>query len=241
YSVRPDETLQELVERAGGISPKAYLYGSEFTRESVRSVQQARIDEYVQTLQMRIQRSNLALVSSATSTPQDIASGAAAQSSERDLLSALRQIRATGRIVLTLKPDSVGTGSLPDMTMENGDRFVIPPVPAVVSVIGAVYNQNSFLYLKGRRVGAYLLQAGGPNRDADRKQEFIIRANGDVISRDTVKKVWGNEFANLRLNPGDTVVVPEKTFKPSALRGVLDWSQVFSQFALGAAAINVIK
>jgi hypothetical protein len=45
----------------------------------------------------------------------------------------------------------------------------------------------------------------------------------------------------LRLHPGDTIVVPEKTFKPSALRGVIDWSQVFSQFALGAAAINVIK
>jgi protein involved in polysaccharide export with SLBB domain len=241
YTVRPDETLQELVERAGGIAPKAYLYGSEFTRESVRAVQQARVDEYAQTLQMRIQRSNLALISSSTSTPQDIASGTAAQSSERDLLSALRQIRATGRIVLTLKPDSIGTGSLPDMTMENGDRFVIPPVPAVISVIGAVYNQNSFLYVKGRRVGAYLLQAGGPNKDADQRRAFVIRANGDVISRDAVKTAWGNQFASLRLNPGDTIVVPEKTFKPSALRGVLDWSQVFSQFALGAAAINVIK
>jgi len=169
------------------------------------------------------------------------ASGAAAQSSERDLVSALRQIRATGRIVLTLKPDSIGTGSLPDMTLENGDRFVIPHVPAVVSVIGAVYNQNSFLYVEGRRVGAYLLQAGGANKDADQKREFVIRANGDVISRDAVKTAWGNEFTHLRLNPGDTIVVPEKTFKPSALRGVLDWSQVFSQFALGAAAINVIK
>jgi protein involved in polysaccharide export with SLBB domain len=241
YSARPDETLKELVERAGGISPKAYLYGSEFTRESVRAMQQARINEYVQTLQMRIQRSNLALVSSSTSTPQDIASGTAAQSSERDLISALRQIRATGRVVLTLKPDSTGTGSLPDMTMENGDRFVIPSVPAVVNVIGSVYNQNSFLYVKGRRVGAYLLQAGGPNRDADRKHAFIIRANGDVISRDAGKSIWVDEFAKLRLNPGDTIVVPEKTFRPSALRGVLDWSQVFSQFALGAAAINVIR
>ena len=241
YSVRPDETLKELVERAGGISPKAYLYGSEFTRESVRVAQQARIDEYVQTLEMRMQRSNLALAASSTSTPQDLASGAAAQNSERDLVAALQRIRATGRIVLTLKPDSTGTISLPDMTMENGDRFVIPPVPGIVNAIGAVYNQNSFLYVKGRRVGTYLQQAGGPTRDADRKRAFIIRANGDIVSYDAGKSVWGNEFLNLRLNPGDSIVVPEKTFKPSALRGVLDWTQVFSQLALGAAAINVIK
>jgi protein involved in polysaccharide export with SLBB domain len=241
YTVRPDETLQQLVERAGGITSKAYLYGSEFTRASVRVAQQARIDEYVQALQMRMQRSSLALAASSATTPQDLASGAAAQSSERDLLSALHQIRATGRIVLTLKPGSSGIGSLPEMTMENGDRFVVPPIPAVVTVVGSVYNQNSFLYVRGRTAGAYLQQAGGPNKDADRNHEFIIRANGDVISRDREQSIWRNDFSKLRLSPGDTIVVPEKTFKPSALRGVLDWSQVFSQFALGAAAINVIK
>jgi hypothetical protein len=49
-----------------------------------------------------------------------------------------------------------------------------------------------------------------------------------------------NEFNSLPVNPGDTIVVPEKSFKLSALRGVLDWSQLFSQFALGAAALSVI-
>ena len=92
-----------------------------------------------------------------------------------------------------------------------------------------------------RRAGAYLRLAGGPNRDADRKHIFIIRADGSVISYEAEKGIWGNEFDNLRMNPGDTIVVPEKTFKPSALRGFLDWSQLFSQFALGAAALSVIQ
>jgi protein involved in polysaccharide export with SLBB domain len=238
YSARPDETLKELVERAGGISPKAYLYGSMFTRESVRIAQQARIEEYARTLEARIQRANLALAASGTS--QDVASNTSAQNSQHDLVAALRQVRATGRIVLTLKPDSTGTVSLPDMTMENGDRFVIPPAPAIVNVIGAVYNQNAFLFVKGRRVSGYLQQAGGPNRDADKKYAFIIRANGDIVSRDATKSAWGNEFASLSLNPGDTIVVPEKTFKPSALKGAAEWTQVFAQLALGAAAINSI-
>jgi hypothetical protein len=41
--------------------------------------------------------------------------------------------------------------------------------------------------------------------------------------------------------PGDTIVVPEAINKTSVLRGLTDWSAVFSQFALGAAAIQVIK
>jgi hypothetical protein len=84
--------------------------------------------------------------------------------------------------------------------------------------------------------------AGGPSKDADRSREFIIRADGEVVSRDREKTIWGEgEFGSLRINPGDTIVVPEKTFKPSALRGVLDWSQMFSQLALGAAALSVIQ
>jgi hypothetical protein len=43
------------------------------------------------------------------------------------------------------------------------------------------------------------------------------------------------------MNPGDSLVVPEKSVKPSALRTVLDLSQIMSQFAFGAAAINVLR
>ena len=241
YTVRPGETLRDLVERAGGLTPNAYLYGSEFTRESTRVVQQARIDEYVQNLDMRIQRSNLAIAANPTSSAQDLASGATAQSSERELVTRLRQIRATGRIVLQFKPDSQGASGLPDIALEDGDRFVIPHIPASINVVGAVNDQNSFLYARGRRVGSYLRMAGGPTRDADRKRSFVIRADGEVESYESRRGLWGNQFDDLPMYPGDTVIVPEKTFKPGALRGFLDWSQVFSQLALGAASISIIR
>jgi protein involved in polysaccharide export with SLBB domain len=240
YTVQPGETFRHLVERAGGFTPNAYLYGSEYTRESTRVTQQSRIDEYVQSLSMEIQRANLSIAASPVSTPQDIASGAASQVSERDLIASLRQIRATGRIVMNFTPDSSGVTGLPEITMENGDHFIVPPKPAIVNVVGSVYDQNSFLYTQGRKSGEYLRLAGGPNRDADWKHEFLIRADGEVVDH-TGGVAWGNKFNNLRMYPGDTIVVPEKTFKAGALRGLLDWSQVVSQFGLGAAAITVLK
>jgi protein involved in polysaccharide export with SLBB domain len=241
YTVQPGETFRHLVERAGGITPNAYLYGSEYTRESTRLTQQSRIDEYVQSLSMEIQRANLSIAASPVSTPQDIASGAASQISERDLIASLKQIRATGRIVMNFTPDSSDITSLPEITMENGDHFIVPPKPAIVNVVGAVYDQNSFLYTQGRRSGEYLKLAGGPNRDADWKHEFLIRADGEVVDHAAGGGAWGNKFNNLHMYPGDTIVVPEKTFKAGALRGLLDWSQVVSQFGLGAAAITVLK
>jgi protein involved in polysaccharide export with SLBB domain len=240
YSVHPGETLRQLIERAGGFSPNAYLYGSEFTRESTRTLQQARIDEYVQSMKLSIQRGTLALITAPAATPQDMASGSAAGNVERDLLASLKQIRATGRIVLQFKPGSEGISGVPNIGLEDGDHFVVPTLPASVNVVGAVYDQNSFLYARGLRAGAYLHLAGGPNRDADHKHEFIIRADGQVVSYEMAHSPWGNEFNNLPIFPGDTLVVPDKTLKPSVLRGVLDWTQVFSQFALGAAAISII-
>ena len=241
YTVKPGETLKQLVERAGGLTPNAYLFGAEFTRESTRALQQARIDEYVQSMDLRMQRSNLALSSSPVSSAQDLASGQAAQASEQELLGRLRQIRASGRIVLEFNPGSSGTGEIPGIELEDGDEFNVPSLPATVNLIGAVNDQNSFLYSRNRRVGTYLKKAGGLTRDADRKRSFVIRADGEVVGYDATKSAWGSEFNNLRIYPGDTIVIPEKTFKPSALRGVLDWSQMFSQFAIGAASISVIQ
>jgi len=240
YSVHPGETLQVLVARAGGLTPNAYLYGAEFTRESTRVLQQVRIDEYVQSLDLRIQRNTLA---ASTTAGQDPAAAAAAQASERELLSRLRQIRASGRVVLEFKPASAGVGVIPKIPLEDGDRLIIPSLPATVNVVGAVNDQNSFLYSHTNRdlVGTYLKKAGGLTRDADRKRAFVIRASGEVVGYDSTKSAWRSDFDSLRIYPGDTIVVPEKTFRPSVLREVMEWSQLFSQFALGAASISIIR
>ena len=97
YTVQPGETFRDLVERAGGLTPNAYLYGSEFTRESTRAVQQARIDEYVQSLGMEIQRGNLAIASSSAARRRIWRAPPRPRAANRALLASLRQIRATGR------------------------------------------------------------------------------------------------------------------------------------------------
>lgn len=240
YSVRPGDTLRSLVERAGGLTPNAYLYGSVFTRESTRILQQRRMDETVRAMALQMQRGNLALAASPVSTPGDLAGISAAQASGRELIGLLQQVRASGRIVFVFKPESKGTETIPEIPLENGDSFLIPSVPSTVNAVGAIFNQNSFLYRPDARLESYLALAGGPNSDADRKHMLIVRANGAVISRESVKSSWGNEFYHLKLSPGDTIVVPDKTIKPSALRGFLDWSQIFSQMMFGVAAANVV-
>ena len=92
YSVRPGETLRSLVARAGGLTPDAYLFGSVFTRESTRVLQQRRMDEAVQRMVLQMQRGTLAMAASGTSSPQDVSSASGVQASSRELTAQLQKI-----------------------------------------------------------------------------------------------------------------------------------------------------
>ncbi len=235
YSVLPGETLPQLVARAGGLTPDAYLFGSNFTRESTRILQQLRLNDYLQNLELEIDRSTIAASASVGNVDPT------ATAASRSLVARFRTIRATGRVVLNIPQNATELADLPNLQLEDGDRFVVPSKPSTVNVVGAVYDQNSFLFRNSREVRSYLRLAGGPTKSADGGDSFIIRADGSVVSRHSRNGVFGNTFATLRLNAGDTVVIPEKVPRPSGLRNFISYTQIFSQLALGAAAIAVLQ
>jgi len=239
YSVHPGETLRQLVQRAGGITPDAYLYGAEFTRESTRRVQQQRLNEYVDQIALQVSTSAINSANSAVSA-QDNAALAAAQTQNQNVVNSLRQAKATGRIVLEVPPDSRDVSQLPDLPLEDGDRFIVPRVPSTVSVDGAVYNQNSFVYDPQRRLGGYIRLAGGANRDADKGRAYVIRASGAVISKQYSSSLRGNDFDSVRLYPGDTAVIPLNFNKGKTLRLIVNLAQIVGQLGIAIAAANIV-
>jgi protein involved in polysaccharide export with SLBB domain len=239
YDVRPGETLGALIQRSGGLTPQAYLYGAEFLRESTRIDQQRRLDQFVDEMERDLEQSAAKEIGRAN-TQEDALSASMSVQNTRQLITRMRKLKAAGRIVLHLEPGANDLTKLMDLPLENGDRFVVPARPATVNVFGAVYNQTSFLFEPALRVEDYLRQAGGPTRTADKDRMLIIRADGSVAPKQG-SSPFRKTFESARLNPGDSIVMPERFFKASFLRGLRDWTQVFSQLALGAAAINVIK
>jgi protein involved in polysaccharide export with SLBB domain len=240
YSVEPGETLRQLVIRAGGFTPSAYLFGAQFTRESTRREQQKRYDQYLDQLERDIDQSAANLPGRVFSV-EEAATAQTSLTGQRSMIERLRQIPASGRIVLNLEHDSSGINSLPDIALDNGDRLYVPSVPPTVNVVGTVYNQSAFLYSPDLRLGDYLQDAGGPTRNADKSHLFVIRADGSVVARETHVGLFTRSFDSLHMYPGDTLVMPTYVNRTTFLRGLLDWSQVLSNFGLGAAAINVLR
>jgi polysaccharide biosynthesis/export protein len=240
YRVEPGHMLRDIVQQAGGLASAAYLYGSIFTRETVRIDQQERLNTMVAGMERDILR-QASLMSQNIKSPEEVAAAKASLEAQRATIAQLRQLKADGRIVLDLAPTARDVDMIPNIALEDGDRFYVPSRPAVVSVIGDVYNQGAFLQKNGKTLSAYLQNAGGPTRDADKGREFVYRANGTVISKQATSRMWTGGFDTMHLMPGDTVVVPEQVNKGAFLRGFKDWSQILSNFGLAAAAINVLK
>ncbi len=240
YSVRPGETLRDLVIRAGGLTDDAYLFGSSFTRRSTRLQQQARLDEYAFDLESEIEREAGNKAGSVVN-PGEAVVVASSLESQRALVAKLRQMHASGRIVLNLLPTSNDLNNIPDLPLEDGDAFMVPARPSSVAVVGAVYDQNSYLFQEKGNVNHYLQLCGGISKSGDWKHSFVIRADGSVVSHNSLLAHDSHGLEHFELNPGDAVVIPETLNKTTFVRGLTDWSYIISQFGLGAAAINVLK
>jgi polysaccharide export outer membrane protein len=243
YRAEPGETLRHLVERVGGFTPNAYLYGSEFTRVEAQKAQQAQLATAIQNFEGEIER-NAQVRLSTTTNPQDPAlqQFQASLANQHRIVGQMKQIVPVGRVVLGIRPADRDVSSIPDLPLEDGDRFLVPSRPAFINVVGAVNGSgSSLLYSAHLRASDYLGLAGGTTRFADEKHMFVIRANGSMLAQHGWTPITGNSLQSARLMPGDTIVVPENLDKGAFMRGLKDWTQVLSQIGFGTAAIKILR
>lgn len=238
YQILPGDNLRSLIARAGGLTGNAYIYGAEFTRESTRKEQQQRLNDAIDRLEMEAHRAGLARAQGVLS-PEDAQSLNQQTAVQTSLIAKLRTVQATGRIVLGLPANGGSIKSIPELPLEDGDRLYVPPIPGTVSVFGAVYNQNAYLYERNYRLSHYLELAGGPTKDADKGSIYLVRADGSVIS--TRQRGWLGSIKGESMMPGDAVVVPESLDRLNWTKELKDWTQILYQLALGVAGLKVLK
>lgn len=157
---------------------------------------------------------------------------------QQQLLNLLANAVPTGRIVLGIKPAARSVDDIPDMVVEDGDDLMIPPQLGTVQVTGEVYNPCSLRYQENKRLMNYLNDSGGPNRTADTKKIFVIRADGTVVARQSEHSPWGNRFENMILMPGDAIVTPPKLRSHNAF--VQNLPGIFQMLSSGALTGAII-
>jgi len=230
YGIRPGEKLSSILERAGGFQPDAYPYGAVLLREQVRDIEQKQ------------QNSLIVRAKSVESTIEQMPDTDPKQKQAKE--TALQQYQTTlqeltanppiGRVSIRISSDiNRWKNSSADMEARAGDSLVIPKKPNYVLVTGQVFNPTAIAYRPGKSAAWYLSQGGGITALGNKKEVFVIRADGSVIAPKS--SVWSGESFSSTLQPGDTVVVPERP-----IGGPRDWQTIFTAAQVASSVATAV-
>mgnify|MGYP001614503074 FL=1 len=234
YGIYKGEKLSSLIDRAGGFTDKAYLKGAAFTRESVRDLQQKNLEDAMDRIEQQMLSQSVVSAQTALSAEEAGHQKAAAEQ-QKALIAKMRIARAKGRMVLKLDSLEKFKESVYDVELETGDILTVPDQPSSIQVIGSIYNSTAFIYDPGKTISSYIEKAGGTTKFADGKEIFILKSDGSAVTR----KHGGMFFMSSRLDPGDTVVVPEKLERIAWMREIKDITQILYQIAVTAGVLIV--
>ena len=230
YTIENGETIEQLLQRAGGLTDDAYVQAAIFTRESIRIEQEKQMKEAATRLQREIAQMETAY--SSINDPKILANKMQGLTSAQNVLDTLLELKPQGRLLIDMDvAGKLRAGS--SLKLTDGDALYIPKRPDQVMVMGEVFNQTAILYRQNLDRDDVLDLAGGMTAMADESRVYIIRANGYVDSA----KGWNR---NLDIYPGDTVVVPQKLETFNMLDTALDWTKVMMQIALFSAAMVTV-
>jgi protein involved in polysaccharide export with SLBB domain len=234
YGFRDGEHLSAVLRRAGGFRDSSYPEGAVLVREQVRELEDKSREELIRQIETT--------GASARLSPSIAATGDSGQSlqlikaQQDEVLNQLKTHPATGRLVIHISADiDSWANTSADIELRRGDVLTIPKRPGFVLISGQVYNPTALSFTPDKTAAWYLAHAGGTNTTANRKEIFIIRANGSVIGRRS-SGFFGSDVLSTKLDPGDVIVVPQKILGNSLLwRNLLTTAQLASSIAITAS------
>lgn len=236
YGIRDGERLSSVLKRAGGFRKDAYPYAAVLERVRVRELgEQARLQMIRRIEDTPVQINQASLSPQVASELQQ-----SLQSQRQEILRTLRNHPASGRLVVKISSDIGRWENTPaDIELRAGDILVIPKRPNFVSVSGQVYNPVAVSYTTGKKLSWYLRRAGGPTSSGNRKDIYVLRADGSVVPRG--HGWFSSNLMNLRMRPGDTIFVPEKIVGGSMIwQNILGTAQIMSAATLPLAVSGVL-
>ena len=234
YGIEQGERLSSVLKRAGGFREDAYPVAAVLERVQVRILGEQARQQMIQRIESTPVEVRAGMV-----TMQDQSTMQQSLQRQRDqVLTALRNRPASGRMVINITADvSKWENTSADIELRAGDTLFIPKRPNFVLVAGQVYNPTAINYVPGRDISWYLQKAGGATPYGNKKQIYVLRADGSVV-------VHGNSlisinFTNMRLRPGDSIFVPEKIAGGSQVwQNIIGTAQIMSAAALPIAIVG---
>ena len=148
-----EERLSDLVKKAGGATPKAYLRGAKLIRVA-NDEEKKRMRDVIDLMNRQFGK---------------------AMMDSLDI-----KVDSTFSVGIDLEKAVANPGSEYDLVLREGDVLSVPKLNNTVKVNGAVMMPNTVGYLSDKNANYYLDQAGGYALNAKKSKKFVIYMNGQV-------------------------------------------------------------
>lgn len=238
YRVGKRETLCSLVQRAGGFTEDAYLFGSVFLRDSVKKREQEALDRIYEDLDDLLVDVHLSPgVNKDTKLPVNKAA-----LEIKKIINQLGKPKAAGRLVVDIQSAVNACNERNDIVLEDGDRIIVPKYSNEVSVVGQVYHPTSHFYREDRAVFDYINLSGGTKELAMREHTYIVQANGEVMTVRSAYSSWGwlGDAKNIKVTPGATIYVPLSVDRINGREFTESWVEIVYKLVISAASMKYL-
>jgi len=227
YSIQPGERISSVIKRAGGYTRNAYCPGAVFLRRAVAERERDRLNRVMRDLEESILAEGRTILGSPEQSQKLYEQEAA---KKREHLRILASNIVLGRVVIDLDVFGKFEGSEGDLALQDGDSLTVPVLPAEVMIMGSVRNPSSIIYRKNADIDYYINRSGGFTKNADKKEMYVLRANGSA------------EIGSLKskdISLGDAIIVPAK-IKVRDLSWIAQLATISGQTMLSLAALSTI-
>src|SRR5690554_142029 len=226
YILFEGECLGDLIKRAGGLKEDAYLAAAVFTRKSVKELETKHLNEYSKQMEMDLLSYSTEMAAKENSNDLQ-----EALSQQIEMKQKIEKKEKSGRVIIDMRKKE----NYQNFILEDGDELFVPRKPNTISVIGEVFNPSTFIFEPSNPfVSYYLNAAGGLKKSSDKKQIYIIKANGSILTK---KKVL-----NTNIEPGDAIVVPQKIIYSNPHKRFVDTADaIFKISSIFATLLTLIR
>ncbi len=197
------ERISDVIQRAGGLKPGAYLAGARLTRKITLIQQQD--SELLKDLG---DNPLVGRVTTANQSPAPVSNAQTKTDSLRDRKPIHRQLVGLDLLSILKNPAQPA-----NILVQNGDSLLIPRQVETIRIIGEVLNPSLVNYDPKYSFNDYISQAGGYTDNARKNKVFVSYANGRV---DRNRRFL---FFNDRpaIKPGTTINVPPRLAKRESM------------------------
>lgn len=194
YTMAEGETLNDVVEKAGGYTNNAYVFGAIYLNEDAKLINKKARDILY----------NSFLDNIIDAKEKDV-SGMFEIASLVGLAQEIRDSEPNGRVIV----DLINDDSIDLYTVKEGDELHIPEANNVVYVYGEISTEGTVMYTPNKGIDHFIAKSGGYGKFADSKSIFILHPNGESQLYKRTRNIFeSSPQSELQVYPGSIIFVP---------------------------------